>query len=86
MAKSRSSLSEGIKYIKVRYKTGKYREYDKRTIDVVLAELEKLEAKLSEDSAAEFERMIEEYMTPTDKDIQYKNKSYNDARRKGRKY
>lgn len=86
MAKSRSSLSEGIKYIKVRYKTGKYREYDKRTIDVVLAELEKLEAKLMEDREAELERMIEEYMTPSDRDIQYKNKSYNDARRKGRKY
>ena len=83
---SRSSLSRGIKYIKVRYKTGKYREYDKKTIDVLLAELEKLEAKLSEDSAAEFERMIEEYMTPTDRDINYKNHTYKQARIKGTKY
>ena len=83
---SKSSLSQAIKYIKVRFRSGKYKAYDKTTIDIILKELEKLEARLMEDSAAEFERMIEEYMTPTDKDIQYKNKSYNDARRKGRKY
>lgn len=86
MSKTRSSLSEGIRYVKLRYKTGKYREYDKRTIDVVLAELEKLEAKLMEERESELERMIEEMFNPADKDIQYKNKSYNDARRKGRKY
>ena len=86
MARSRSSLSEGIKYVKVRYKTGKYREYDKRTIDVVLAELEKLEAKLMEERESELERMIFDMFEPNDKDVQYKNKSYNDARRKGRKY
>ena len=86
MARSRSSLSEGIKYVKVRYKTGKYREYDKRTIDVVLAELEKLEAKLMEERETELERMIEDLFNPADKDIQYKNKSYNDARRNGWKY
>lgn len=86
MARSRSSLSKGIKYIKVRYKTGKYREYDKRTIDVVLAELEKLEAKLMEERESELQRMIEDMFNPSDRDIQYKNKSYNDARRKGRKY
>ena len=83
---SRSSLSQAIKYIKVRRKTNKYKAYDKATIDIILKELEKLEARLMEDSAAEFERMIEEYMTPTDKDIQYKNKNYNDARRKGVRY
>ena len=86
MSKARSSLSDGIKYVKVRYKTGKYREYDKRTIDVVLAELEKLEAKLMEDREGELERMIEQYMTPTDKDIQYKNHTYKQARIKGTKY
>ena len=86
MAKSRSSLSEGIKYIKVRYKTGKYREYDKRTLDVVLAELEKLEAKLMEDREAEFERMVNELFTPSDRDIQYKNHTYKQARIKGTKY
>ena len=83
---SKSSLSRAIKYIKVRRRTGKYKELNKETLDVILSEMEKLEARLMEDSAAEFERMIEEYMTPTDKDIQYKNKTYNDARRKGRKY
>ena len=83
---SRASLGRGIKYIKVRSKTNIYNDYDKKTIDVLLAELEKLETKLSEDSAAEFERMIEEYMTPSDRDIQYKNHTYKQARIKGTKY
>ena len=82
----RSSLSEGVRYIKVRYKTNKYKDYDKRTIDIILKELEKLESKLSEDREAEFERMIEEYMTPSDRDIQYKNHTYKQARIKGTKY
>lgn len=83
---ARSSLSEAIRYIKLRYKTNKYKDYDKKTIDILLKEMEKLEGRLMEDREGEFERMIEEYMTPSDRDIQYKNKSYNDARRKGRKY
>ena len=86
MAKTRSSLSEGIKYIKVRYKTKKYKDYDKATIDIILNELEKLEAKLMEEREDELERMVEQMFEPKDLDIQYKNKSYNDARRKGRKY
>ena len=86
MAKSRSSLSEGIKYIKVRFKSGKYREYDKRTIDVVLAELEKLEAKLMEKREDELERMVEQMFEPKDKDINFKNHTYKQARIKGTKY
>ena len=82
----RSSLSEGIRYVKLRYKTNKYKDYDKATIDIILKELEKLEAKLSEDRNAEFERMIEEYMTPSDRDINYKNHTYKQARIKGTKY
>lgn len=86
MAKSRSSLSEGIKYIKVRFKSGKYREYDKRTIDVVLAELEKLEAKLMEKREDELEKMVNQMFEPKDKDINFKNHTYKQARIKGTKY
>lgn len=86
MARSRSSLSEGIKYVKVRYKTGKYREYDKRTIDIVLAELEKLEAKLMEERETELERMVEDLFNPKEIDINFKNHTYKQARIKGTKY
>lgn len=86
MGRSRSSLSQAIKYVKVRYKTNKYKDYDKKTIDILLAELEKLEAKLMEERESELERMIFDMFEPNDKDVQYKNKSYNDARRKGMKY
>ena len=86
MAKSRSSLSEGIKYIKVRYKTGKYREYDKATIDIILKELEKLEGRLMEERETEMERMVNELFTPSDRDINYKNHTYKQARIKGTKY
>lgn len=86
MAKSRSSLSEGIKYIKVRFKSGKYREYDKRTIDVVLAELEKLEAKLMEEREDELEKMVNQMFEPKDIDINFKNHTYKQARIKGTKY
>lgn len=82
----RSSLSKAIKYIKVRFKSGKYKAYDKKTIDVILQELQKLEERWSEDNEAEFNRMIEEYMTPSDRDIQYKNHTYKQARIKGTKY
>ena len=86
MAKSRSSLSEGIKYVKVRYKSGKYREYDKATIDIILKELEKLEAKLMEKREDELERMVEQMFEPKDKDINFKNHTYKQARIKGTKY
>ena len=86
MSKGKSSLSYAIKYIKVRFRSGKYRSYDKKTIDVILQELQKLEERWSEDNEAEFNRMIEEYMTPSDRDIQYKNHTYKQARIKGTKY
>lgn len=86
MSKSRSSLSEGIRYIKVRYKTNKYKDYDKRTIDVLLAELEKLEGKLMEEREDELERMIEQMFEPKDIDINFKNHTYKQAKIKGTKY
>lgn len=83
---SRSTLSQAIKYIKVRYKSGKYKAYDKETLDVILSEMEKLESRYVEDRESEIERMIEEMFNPADKDIQYKNHTYKQARIKGTKY
>ena len=83
---ARSSLSEGIRYIKVRYKTNKYKDYDKKTIDIILSELEKLEGRLMEERETEMERMVNELFTPSDRDINYKNHTYKQARIKGTKY
>ena len=83
---SRSSLSQAIKYIKVRRRTNKYKDYDGRTLDVILAELEKLEARLMEERETEMERMVNELFTPSERDINYKNHTYKQARIKGTKY
>ena len=83
---SRSTLSQAIRYIKLRYKSGKYKAYDKETLDIILSEMEKLEARYVEDREGELERMVNELFTPSEKDIQYKNHTYKQARIKGTKY
>ena len=86
MSKGKSSLSYAIKYIKVRFRSGKYKDYDKATIDIILKELEKLEARLMEERESEMERMVNELFTPSERDINYKNHTYKQARIKGTKY